>query len=334
MGNDGSEPGGVLTAFGKTVLVAGVVAALVTLLVLGLRGSPKAAYPAPDQGLSVASGTHFSGPLIVAGGIQAGNNLTTTGNLVTTVGGLVNSQGAVTVTDDLRVTGNVDAANAVGLRLNDDVLVTGTLGVSSQVNAGNGLNVTGGITFSGDLDVAGNIKSTSGSVRVNDDTLITGTLAVAGNLSDSSTMLRVNDNTLITGTLGVSSQINAAGGVYATGGVTATGMVAAGTDLMGVGWLVVAPRAELAITDYITPTGSVQPINASLWATPTLNVSTAVAGSVLILINTGTENIYMQDLGSLLMATDFTMAQWDTLTLYNDGTYWIELSRSVNVTIG
>jgi hypothetical protein len=318
--------------FARSLVAPAVVAALCALLVLGLRGTPSPAYPAPDQGLSVASGTHFSGPVIVAGGIETGNNFTTT------VGSFINSRGAVTVTDDLRVTGNVDAANAVGLRLKDDVLVTGTLGVSSQINAANGVNVTGNITVGTDLDVAGNIKSTSGDVRINDGALITGSLAVAGNVSDSSTMLRLNDDTLVTGTLGVSGDLTLSAGaaLYGSGVLSVTNAAEFWTvALQPAATQVVSTNYGVTVTNYsviylytsATDAGVVVNLDGTNAVT-----DGAYVGQLLVLVNVDTDpaTITVHKGKNVQAPADVALkAQYDSATFMWNGTDWVLLCSAV-----
>lgn len=66
--------------------------------------------------------------------------------------GDIDATGVITADGGLVITGNLSDENG-SFRINDNVLVTGTLGVSSQVNAANGVAVTGGITATGALTV-------------------------------------------------------------------------------------------------------------------------------------------------------------------------------------
>jgi hypothetical protein len=121
--------------------------------------------------------------------------------------------------------------------------------------------------------------------------------------------------------------------LYSDGGSTvkyavdgATGSVTHG------GWERWTPAAPLTVTDgaVFTPTGSYQPLGAAAPVTPTVYTATAVAGSVLLLVNTGANAITIQDTATQALAGDFSMGQYDTLLLIFDGTRWIERARSNN----
>ncbi len=121
--------------------------------------------------------------------------------------------------------------------------------------------------------------------------------------------------------------------VYADGGVTSKFSVdgATGSVTHG-GWERWTPAAPLTVTDgaVFAPTGSYQPLSAAAPVTPTVYTATAVAGSVLLLVNTGTNAITIQDTATQALAGDFSMGQYDTLLLIFDGTRWIERARSNN----
>lgn len=97
-------------------------------------------------------------------------------------------------------------------------------------------------------------------------------------------------------------------------------------------WQRLTPQTAISITandEAITPTGSLQPLSA--WANrygPL--VATSTAGDVLILYNISNVNIAFTDTGTFRLASNFTMAQSDTLKLICDGVGWAEYSRSNN----
>jgi hypothetical protein len=140
-GGSGTDWRAILWSLLKPALVAAIVALLVALGVTGLRPP----YEAPGGGsVGVMSTTHLSGPLQIDGGLQTGNNLTMT------VGSVVNANGAVTVTDDIDVTGASNLRGAVssdrgGITVTDDIVLWG----------GALIDETGAVTVSDALAVTG-----------------------------------------------------------------------------------------------------------------------------------------------------------------------------------
>ena len=166
----------------KPALVAAIVALLVAMGVTGLR------LPSEDLGVGVMGRTTFSGPVIVQGGIQSGNNITLG------VGSLINTQGAVTVTDSFRGTGslNVDGLGSFGgaLSVGGDFTCGGvnTLGI---VDATAAMTVAGVATYKASLTAANNITTTAA--------LKFGTL-LGGGVPALSTYITVTTNSYITPT--------------------------------------------------------------------------------------------------------------------------------------
>ncbi len=180
-------------------LVAAVVLALAALAYQGLK-------PQPEQQVGVMGVTNLDSltlrdNLVVGKASSLGSGgLAVTGNISLSNGALINTKGAVTVTDQLYVASQVVALNGVS--------VAGNVTTTGQVAAGNGVAVTGNITVGTDLDVAGNAMSTSGSFRINDNTLVTGTLNVSG-VATFNSLLRAD------------TQLIAANGIDVSGGITA-----------------------------------------------------------------------------------------------------------------
>ena len=85
-----------------------------------------------------------------------------------------------------------------------------------------------------------------------------------------------------------------------------------------------------ASTTEITPTGTFQPLSATAMVTPTLATSGYQTGTLLILQNTVTYTIVVEDTGSAKLSDDWTANQYDTLGLQFDGTNWVEIFRSSN----
>ena len=135
--------------------------------------------------------------------------------------GSIDATGVITADAGIVMTGNLSDENG-SFRVNDNALVTGTLGVSSQINAAGGVAATGNVTVSTDLSVAGNILSAAASVRINDPVIITGGLTVQGVVADNGTSVRIQDPVLITGSLGVTAQVSA-DGLASTNAITSSG---------------------------------------------------------------------------------------------------------------
>jgi cytoskeletal protein CcmA (bactofilin family) len=303
-----------LWAILKPALIALILMALTALGVTNL-----AARLTGSQDVGIASGTHFSGPVIVAGGLQTGNNLTMT------VGGLINSKGAVTVTDQLHVSGNVNVAG-------------GYLTVTNLVSTTANLYVTG------DLDIGGNLVSGSGSARINDNLLVTGTVGTTslvtygngltgagGFTMTTGALLNANGAVTVSDQLNVSSLLTGANGIAAAGGITSTGNVTA-TAMVQVGtWGLYQRQTPIAVINmtYITPTGTYQPLSLAANC-GTSNLAAMPAGYLLMLVNESNFTVSITDTATIMLSASWSGSQYDTLTLLSDGTNWLELARSVN----
>jgi hypothetical protein len=94
-------------------------------------------------------------------------------------------------------------------------------------------------------------------------------------------------------------------------------------------------RATRQTTATVTPNstipsnGTFQPLTAAA-AVGTSSVTTGTIGDLLILYNTVTNTITLTDTGTLKLASNAALGQYDTLTLVSDGTNWLEIGRSNN----
>lgn len=131
----------------------------------------------------------------------------------------------------------------------------------------------------------------------------------------------------------------AASGANETGfnNMQVTGYVDVQTNLYVGDWVHTFAQTAIAVTDgaVITPTGTYQPLTATGSVTATLTTSSdfVTAGDVLILINansTVTSTVNIADSGTAKLTAAAALGQYDSLTLWFDGTNWIELSRADN----
>ena len=112
--------------------------------------------------------------------------------------------------------------------------------------------------------------------------------------------------------------------LVASGDITGGGKATAGT------FVVATKQTAITVTDAtgFTPTGTYQPITAAGAVNPTVNI--LPAGTLVILINTGSNAITISDTGIQKLTADAVLGQYDSLTIISDGTNWIELARANN----
>lgn len=145
----------------KQILAALVVFVLLIAAVLGVEVAqpPNDQVPDGEDTVVTAKGnTTFSGPLIVQGGLQVGNNITLTN------GSIINSKGAITMTDSLNVSGQVKAGtlSVTGgtAAFGAAILAQGTVASVGSVAAGTFLQLSAqtGITVSGYITPTGSYQ--------------------------------------------------------------------------------------------------------------------------------------------------------------------------------
>jgi hypothetical protein len=129
-----------------------------------------------------------------------------------------------------------------------------------------------------------------------------------------------------TATVGTGLTVTSGGATVTAGGITVTdGDVVVADDLRATA------QTSITVTNAaaFTPTGTYQPITAAGEVTPTITAG-ATAGDILVLINTSAQIINLADSGTLKLTAAGALNQFDTLTLWSDGTNWIEISRADN----
>lgn len=137
--------------------------------------------------------------------------------------------------------------------------------------------------------------------------------------------------------LPVLAQISNFDSIVASGDVTAGDDVVAGDDatvgddLSVGGWINGNAATAVTVTagGTITPTGTYQRITAAA-ARGTSSVTGHAAGRIVFLVNVGSNTITLTDTGTLKIAGNAALGQYDTILLQSDGTNWIELARANN----
>lgn len=95
--------------------------------------------------------------------------------------------------------------------------------------------------------------------------------------------------------------------------------------------LAVAAQTAITVTNGATlsPSGSYQPIQAA--GNVGFGAITAgAAGRELVIINISNTTITITDTGTLKLGGNAALGQYDSLTLWSDGTNWIQLSKADN----
>lgn len=151
-----------------------------------------------------------------------------------------------------------------------------------------------------------------------------GTLVMDGYVTSEVTDLVVAETATFTGDVGMIDDLVVGGDVDVTGNVEVT------DHLLTQAELYLIPPAALTVTDggTIAPTAAVMELSAAG------DVGAAMAaagdGQFLILINTVDHTITISETSTARIAGDFSMGQYDTLTLIGQGVTWHEVTRSNN----
>lgn len=113
----------------------------------------------------------------------------------------------------------------------------------------------------------------------------------------------------------------------------ATLQLDSGSTFTNAGYDQLTAQTAITVTDggVITPTGAYQPLTAAGSVGSTLGgCSAGNAGKITRFVNTVAQSIIITDTGNTVLASTYTMGQYDTLTTICDGTRQIELARSNN----
>ncbi len=217
----------------------------------------------------------------------------------------------------LRLTNNAQVVNDVGL------------GIEFSNQADLYISQANTLRTDGNLDVGGIFNAaflrTDGWLYVGGDLTVNGNLSVTGNYGLSTSDIPSN----IAATKIGNGSVNNTEFDYLNG---VTSNIQSQLDNLFITenrtWTTSSPSVSISNAKIRTV------VKASLIYTGGAsidNISAGILGQELIIIriNSGI-NVLFSEIGNLKLNGNFTMTQWDTLSLVYDGTSWIETSRSTN----
>lgn len=127
-----------------------------------------------------------------------------------------------------------------------------------------------------------------------------------------------------------------AGGVAVTEGVTTDDMTASDDVSVADGLttldLFATQTSSQTITagGTITPTGLYHRITAAAARGTSSVAGVSTAGRIVTIVNVGSQTITLTDTGTLKLAGNAALGQYDSLVLLSDGTNWIQLAKTDN----
>ncbi len=290
-----------------------------TLDLLGQAGGSRAVGDTNFTNLVASGDLTVGGAVAVTGAVTAASftsqSLTTAGNIAADTGTYTTSliAGAFTANTGTYTTSvSAGALTATSAAIGGGFGATGcTLSSAGVIQCdgamtiGGAAVITGATTFQGAMNVNANGDFDSVSIAGNLD------LTTVNNTGANP--VTVNDNLVITGTVAVN------------GAATVTGTLTANT------FLVLTKAGDVTVTDgsIITPTASYQPITAGA-AVGTDLIAVLSSGTLLRLVNVGSNTITITDTGTLKLAGNIALGQYDSLLLLSDGTNWVQMGTSDN----
>jgi hypothetical protein len=190
--------------------------------------------------------------------------------------------------------------------------------------------------------MAGDVTNLSGLAVAAPTAIATATPALMVNsagvsvlfeVRDASTpVVSVDDGGVLDMKTHVITNIGAAGTDFsASGGLTlAAGLTLSAGDVVIADDVRTMAQTAITVTNgaAMTATGTYQPIQAAGEVTPTVTVGTT--GDLLVLINLSDQTINIADSGTMMLASAVALGQYDSLTLWCDGTNWIQIATSDN----
>lgn len=153
------------------------------------------------------------------------------------------------------------------------------------------------------------------------------------------TTAAIGGNTTVGGSASVTGNMTVGGALAVTGASTLSGNVAAGASLtttnrVNVGTLLrLAPATAAVLTadGTLTPVGSYQPISSTAAiGTASIATATTAAGTLMYVINVGSQTITFTDTGVLKLSGNAALGAGDTLLLVSDGAAWNQVSKTDN----
>ena len=142
--------------------------------------------------------------------------------------------------------------------------------------------------------------------------------------------LSVDTTATIGGATSIGGALTVAGGSNLVGNVTTDGTFAADGTITGQAGLYLIPGTAITVADggTITPTTAIQELTAAG------NVGAALAacgdGQVLTLVNLSNVTITITDTGTIHLAGNAALGQYDSLTVVGSGVRCIEVARANN----
>lgn len=120
------------------------------------------------------------------------------------------------------------------------------------------------------------------------------------------------------------------GAVAVTENVTADDVTVADNTTTADLYLTQQSAQTIIYQGTITPTGTYHQITAAAARGTSSVAGVATAGRVLTLVNVGSNTITLTDTGTLKLAGNAALGQYDSLVLLSDGTNWIQLAKTDN----
>lgn len=155
--------------------------------------------------------------------------------------------------------------------------------------------------------------------------LLAGVLQAQGNRSVFSWVV-ANRATVQSGGLAVTGDTSLVDATLSDDLVVASDSTLSGDLALG-GDLKLTAQSVVTITNgaTLTPLGSYQPL-AAAGAVGFGSITVGAAGSVLYLVNSVNQTITITDTGTLKLAGNIALGQYDALQLISDGTNWVQVA--------
>jgi len=143
-------------------------------------------------------------------------------------------------------------------------------------------------------------------------------------------VLRVQNSAQFDGPATFNAALVATDTVAVTGNASIGGNLAVTGDTALAADLNLAPQTAISVTNggIITPTGALQRLTSAGNVTATL--AAPAAGQVIVLFNSSSTTITIEDTTGQALSANAALGQWDTLTIVGYGNSFYEVARSNN----